>query len=427
MDGDARWYDHGECVESCALAGATAMIAGIDDSVMVANGPAWCYFYAMRVTDRPGLNLGQRFRCTYPSNGAVVFGTEKDILETLGHLKNFKPPMGLVLLENSCALSLIGDDIQGVAESAGLDCPIITFDSGGLLGDYWQGYTKALLEVLKKAKLTKEEPKEKLVNLIGLCPTYYNEENDVEELKRLLEMMGLKVNLALGMHHTMAEVSLLTKASLNIVIHPELGLEGAKWLEKHLAMPYIAPLLPYGLKGTRAWAQSIMEALHLEVTCLDPLFNLLAKEKEDIFERVKEMQRLCGEPWFDKVLLAGPGSILQGMEQVLLSEWLDCGEVLFVYHDVMNSYPAHYYSSQSHSWQEIIKKEDYSLILASEQEKNVVLHKKKVSGGYQTIANPEPPEIILSDRPFMGIRGNRFMLERIWNLYIQSLESGLRL
>ena len=47
------WFNHNECLQSCALAGAAAMAAGITDAYIVANGPTWCYFYAMKVTDRP--------------------------------------------------------------------------------------------------------------------------------------------------------------------------------------------------------------------------------------------------------------------------------------------------------------------------------------------------------------------------------------
>ena len=55
------WFNHNECLQSCALAGAAAMAAGITDAYIVANGPTWCYFYAMKVTDRPGLNLDNDF------------------------------------------------------------------------------------------------------------------------------------------------------------------------------------------------------------------------------------------------------------------------------------------------------------------------------------------------------------------------------
>jgi len=143
------WFNHNECLQSCALAGAAAMAAGITDAYIVANGPTWCYFYAMKVTDRPGLNLGQRFLCTYPSNGAIVFGTEKELLQTLADLTKLPKAPGLVLVENSCAFSLIGDDLSSIVSESDLTCPILTMDSGGTLGDFWAGYRKALLDLLK--------------------------------------------------------------------------------------------------------------------------------------------------------------------------------------------------------------------------------------------------------------------------------------
>jgi len=259
------WFNHNECLQSCALAGAAAMAAGITDAYIVANGPTWCYFYAMKVTDRPGLNLGQRFLCTYPTNGAIVFGSEKEVLQTLSDLAKLPTQPGLVLVENSCAFSLIGDDLPSIVGTSDLTCPILTMDSGGTLGDFWQGYSKALLDLLKITDFDETDKDEGqhvsedrgqyvsvntgtdatvrcgegaknefTVNLIGCSVTYYNELDDLAELERLLNMVGIKVNLSLAVNHSMADLQHLQKADLNVVVHPELGHEAAEWLSKKL-------------------------------------------------------------------------------------------------------------------------------------------------------------------------------------------------
>ncbi len=424
MDGESKWYNHRNALHSCALAGASAMLAGITDAFMVANGPAWCYFYAMRCIERPELNIGHRFRCTYPSNGAVVFGTEKEIVQTLRHIRDTEKP-GILLLENSCALSLIGDDLQGIAESVGLDCPIITIDSGGLLGEYWEGYGKALQEVLKKAEVEFCEQAPFTVNLIGCGTGYYNSLADLQEIRRILSLLGIKVNLSIGLHHSMQDLRWAKKATLTVVLHPELGLDGAKWIEKNWGIPYVSPTLPYGLEGTLAWAKEIAEVLKKDDNLYKELENTIMREKTRNFEYVKEMQRLWGEPWFDKVLVAGPGSVLQGIERVLTKEWLDCGEEIYVYHDSQGHYPDHYYSCQSNDWQKHVEEFSHCLLLGSNHEKKIIHDYKNKEYAYQTISVPVDDEVVLSHRPFMGIEGNRCFWERIWNEYIFRLQRGV--
>lgn len=467
------WFNHNECLQSCALAGAAAMAAGITDAYIVANGPTWCYFYAMKVTDRPGLNLGQRFLCTYPSNGAIVFGTEKELLQTLADLTKLPKAPGLVLVENSCAFSLIGDDLSSIVSESDLTCPILTMDSGGTLGDFWAGYRKALLDLLKlvdfqnveKSADTKKNGKvhneecgqengndrmtksQYTVNLIGCSVTYYNEIDDLAELERLLKIVGIDVNLILAVNHNMADLKCLSQADLNVVIHPELSHEVAEWLLKKLAMPYIEPVLPYGLEGTLTWAHEIVTALmkqahaagsqadesdtltksddrdeaQIEIR-LKPLTDLIQSEKARQFERTKEIQRLCGEPWFDSVLVSAPSSVVRGMERALNDEWLDAGQFIYVVHDDSKSNPDYYSYVQGHDWQAALQTGENGLLLGSDQERRLCVPDKHIA--YQTISNPEPAEIVLAERPFMGIRGHRHMQEIIWNLYIHSLENG---
>lgn len=436
------WFNHNECLQSCALSGAAAMAAGITDAYIVANGPTWCYYYAMKVTDRPGLNLGQRFLCTYPSNGAIVFGTEKEVLQTLADLAKLPKAPGLVLVENSCAFSLIGDDLPSIVSESALTCPILTMDSGGTLGDFWAGYRKSLLDLLKLVAFqnnkTIVEDKENnhgndigentasfSVNFIGCSVTYYNELDDLAELERLLKLVGIEVNLVLAVDHSMEDLKRLSKADLNVVIHPELGHEAAEWLVKSLGMSYIEPVLPYGLEGTLAWIHEILAALMPDEVSADklaPIESLIQSEKARQFERTKDIQRLCGEPWFDTVVISAPSSVVQGMERAFNNEWLDAGQFTYVIHNDSKNKPEYYSYVQGHDWQAALQTGENRLLLGSDQERRLCITDKNVV--YQTISNPEPPEVVLSERPFMGINGHRNMQAIIWNLYIHSLENS---
>lgn len=432
MAGKNEWYDHGTSLVSCALAGAASMISGITDSYTIANGPAWCYFYAMRAAESPHLKLGQRFRCTYPGNDAVVFGMEKEVKRALATLKEGKDlPVkpGVILLENSCSLSLIGDDLQGFAADMDMSCPVIVIDSGGIAGDYWAGYNKALLALLKITPYKDVETKEKTVNIIGCSPGYYQEIDDLEEISSLLEKMGLKVHLTIGMNHTMEELSTLRKASLNIVLHPELGEKAAQYLEKKFNIPYIMPTMPYGIKGTLQWAKdiAIKMAEIEEANDIASYMSNLEKEAETMrihqYETLKEMQRLWGEPWFEQVLMAGPSSIVKGMAAVCAEEWFDTANIVLVCHDAEESTEA-YYSVKDERWITAIEPMERTLLLSSNHEKMLFQEKVLPLAGSQTISKPVEDDVVLSKRPFMGFKGHYAMLERIWRMYIDEVQRG---
>ena len=99
------------------------------------------------------------------------------------------------------------------------------------------------------------------VNLIGMTASYYNGENDARELVRLLTGAGYAVRCVFGCDMSPEDIDALAQAELNIVVHDELGLAAAKYIEQRCGTPYIAPLPPYGRAGTRRWLGEIFAAL----------------------------------------------------------------------------------------------------------------------------------------------------------------------
>ena len=190
-------------------------------------------------------------------------------------------------------------------------------------------------------------------------------------------------------------------------------------------MSYIEPVLPYGLEGTLAWIHEILAALMPDEVSADKLAlieSLIQSEKARQFERTKDIQRLCGEPWFDTVVISAPSSVVQGMERAFNNEWLDAGQFTYVIHNDSKNKPEYYSYVQGHDWQAALQTGENRLLLGSDQERRLCIPDKNVV--FQTISNPEPPEVVLSERPFMGINGHRNMQAIIWNLYIHSLENS---
>ena len=154
---NGKWENICSRADTCALTGAAAFFAGIPKSEVLVNGPLWCYFYALRHLEHTEYNMAERFHGSQPDNNAIVYGTEKFLLEALESIKKEKQNPDVMLIENSCSLSLIGDDIAGIAKKADLKCPVITMDSGGLNGGFAEGYSKAAIKLLESLQLDKSK------------------------------------------------------------------------------------------------------------------------------------------------------------------------------------------------------------------------------------------------------------------------------
>jgi len=431
MAGKKEWDNVCTQVNTCALTGAAAFFAGIPDAAIVANGPLWCYFYALRYVEKSCAGVAKRFFGTQPDNNAVVYGTEECLLETLVSIRQSTRP-SVLLIENSCSVSLIGDDIAGIAAQAAMPYPVVCMDSGGLTGGFWEGYraaAKAYFAVMPLEKRSIVQPC--TVNLLGCSVSYYNAANDLRELKRLLELAGYKVLACPGAGSSTAEIAAMTQAELNLVIHAELGLMLAQDLQQQYGIPYLSLPPPYGLAGSLDWLNAIGQALPPGSNGLQAVQQEADKLHQRLRTTTREMQRLWGEPWFERSLVAAPSSVAFALAQALRSEWIATGSLTVVLHDGAAAYPTPACidsvldgQNDSQAIADQLANLAPGLLLASSQEKALLQQQAVTEVVCQNISLPVHDEIILHDRPFMGFLGSCHMTERLWNQYMNSCQWG---
>lgn len=450
-----EWEASCHHMSTCALTGSAAFFAAIPGSFILVNGPLWCYFYAMKYIEDYDASAGNRFHCTQPENNALVYGTEKDLLAGLDFVKtNFTPER--VFIQSNCSVSLVGDDTAGIAARAGLPCPVYTMDSGGLAGDFPEGYQKAFLRIIEeipsrnRQKQTDSSPfknssPEPLpttgksrgtdcpdnsranacprqdhrpsVNLLGLTPTYFRGEEDIEELRRLLEKAGYRVNAIPGGGSPWEEIMRLPEADLNIVVREELAAKAAEKLKATFGTPWLSAGLPYGTEGTLRWLKRIAEAL--------PGGDLTALEAEaaQIRSRLQfrggNMQSLWGTLWFDTILVSAPPSEAAGIAEALRGEWADTGRLIIHFmHDTEARPEAaddiYIAGKDDAAIKHVFDSWEDGLVLGSSLEISRLLRLKKKFTGCP-IALPAYQEMLTSDLPLCGLRGAAFLFERIWN------------
>lgn len=432
-------------MSTCALTGASAFFDAIPGSFILINGPLWCYFYAMKYVEDYDASALRRFHCTQPEGNALVYGTEKDLLAGLDFVKaNFTPERIFIL--NNCSVSLVGDDIAGIAAKAELPCPVYAADCGGIAGDFAEGYEIALLRVIAEVKKNAEAKRDLAdvseansknadeakvsenlnletidckpsVNLLGLSPTYFRGEEDIKEIRRILEMAGYHINAIPGGGSAWSEIMRLPQADLNLVLRDELALKAAKELQAEFGTPYLSVGMPYGIQGTLRWLDTInavlpaknREAIRQEVEAVNARLQF----------RSSNMQSLWGPLWFDNILIAAPPSEAAGIAEAVRGEWADTGNLVihFTQDTALRPQAATKIciaGKDDTAMKETFENWSGGLVMGSSLEASRLVRLKKPFVNCNIVL-PAYHEIIATDSPLCGIRGAAYLFERIWN------------
>lgn len=409
----SKWENSCHRIGACALTGSASLFASIPGSYVIVNGPLWCYFYAMKYIDDAIMGAAERFYCTQPGQNSLVYGTESDLINGFKYLKENGNPER-VFVQNNCSISLVGDDIEGIASKCELPWPVYGMDSGGLHGSFAGGFSKALSYIVQYMK-----PLEKSigVNILGLSSVCLRGSADAVEIKRLLALCNIPVVSMPGTGDSWETIMKAPSASLNIVVREGLALKAAEEMKRLFNIPYISIGLPYGMEGSRRWIHKVAEAI--KSSFVERIEEEINQRKKRMLSIGSNMKSIWGALWFDRILISAPPEESLGIAEALRGEWADTENLTIHLHgnDDRRTPAADAIRIIGHDDEEIMG--DYEtwgggLILSGshETERLMRMNKSFISC---YITRPAYDEMVVSDVPFCGIRGAEYLYEKIWN------------
>ena len=215
----------------CAL-GAQATILAIPYAIPIVHAGPGCAGIVSAFTrlGHHGESYagGNQIPSTNTDETDVVFGGEKDLRsEIQGALRVMKGDLFVVI--SGCTAGIIGDNTVEVAkEFAEEGFPVVGADTPGFKGSAYNGH-----EIVVKAIIdqfignVKPEVQKGLVNVFADVPAqnpFWR--GDFQQLKILLEKIGLKVNILFGVSSKgVSEWKDIPNAQFNLLVSPWVGLE----------------------------------------------------------------------------------------------------------------------------------------------------------------------------------------------------------
>jgi len=175
--------------------------------------------------------------------------------------ERFKPQA--MLVGASCTAELIQDDPGGLAEALELPVPVVALELPSYQRkEHWgaaETFYRLVRALCPAERLTERRPGPARANLLGPCALGFRHRDDLVEVRRLLEALGVEVNVVAPLGASPADLARLRDADFNILLYPEIGDEAARWLERTHGQPTVR-IVPIGAAAT---AEFITEVARL--------------------------------------------------------------------------------------------------------------------------------------------------------------------
>ncbi len=176
-----------------------------------------------------------------------------------------------ILVGASCTAELIQDDPGGLAEALHLPVPVVPLELPSYQKKENWGAAETFYQLVRAfAGRPPREPTEgrrPSCNLLGATALGFRHRDDVQEVTRLLDRLGVDVNVAAPMGASPADLARLGEADFNVVLYPEIAGSAAKWLERTFGQR-ATKTVPIGVGATRDFIREVGALAHLDVDAI---------------------------------------------------------------------------------------------------------------------------------------------------------------
>lgn len=277
---------------SCAL-GAQQTVVAIPKGVPIVHaGPGCSVKISGFLGKGQGYAGGNTVPCTNANSEDVVFGGDAKLDQLIkSTLKIIDGTIYVVL--TGCTSDIIGDDVATVVKKYQEEGkPVVFAETGGFKSNNYVSHSvvvNAIIDQYSDQFYLKDEKVFGLVNLFSSVPDqdpYW--EGNLEELKRILEGIGLKVNVLFGENSNgIEEWKTVPNAEYNVVVSSWPGIEIGKHLEEKYGTPYLHfPYFPIGGEQTSNFLHQVADFTNRDKELVT---EFIKKEEERFYSHLEKV------------------------------------------------------------------------------------------------------------------------------------------
>jgi light-independent protochlorophyllide reductase subunit B len=192
--------------------------------------------------------------------------------------ERFKPEA--MIVGASCTAELIQDDPGGLAKALALPIPVVPLELPAYQKKENWGAAETFYQLVRAFAGPSAPPpgtprpaieagRRPRCNLLGPTALGFRNRDDVAEIKKLLDQLGVEVAVVAPMGAGPADLARLGEADFNVVLYPEIAHQAAQWLKRTFGQPIVATV-PIGYGATCDFLREVASLTGLDA---EPLIN----------------------------------------------------------------------------------------------------------------------------------------------------------
>ena len=168
-----------------------------------------------------------------------------------------------MLVGASCTAELLQDDPGGLAAALDLPVPVVPLELPSYQRKENWGAAETFYQVVRRLAVPQERGERPVgvrpsCNLLGPTALGFRHRDDVREITRILDALGVDVNVVAPLGASPRDIARLGLADFNVVLYPETAMPAAQWLRRSLRQP-MTRTIPIGTAATMAFVREVAD------------------------------------------------------------------------------------------------------------------------------------------------------------------------
>ncbi|WP_395702538.1 ferredoxin:protochlorophyllide reductase (ATP-dependent) subunit B [Aquabacterium sp.] len=180
--------------------------------------------------------------------------------------ERFRPQA--MIVGASCTAELIQDDPGGLVRALDLPIPVVPLELPSYQRKEHWGASETFLQLVRALAQPPASPRpvasRPSCNILGPVALGFRHRDDLQEVRGLIERMGIEVRVVAPLGASPADLARLGEADFNVLLYPEIAGQAAAWLQRRFGQPATS-VVPIGMQATREFVAELARLAQVPV------------------------------------------------------------------------------------------------------------------------------------------------------------------